>query len=590
MKALHGYRWCWTVLSVGLSYATPAAGETAPYSAYEQDVIAEALRQTSAAIDPAPEGKTVEQILIYRLKVFDHRDPVPKFVNVLHKTSQERVIRRELLQNVGERYDGERVAESARNLREIIQVSLVLILPIVGSTPDRVRLLVVTKDIWSLRAAWDPEITSHGFTRLAAAVDEINLAGLHKTVSLTGGFDPGSYWYGAAYTDPRVAGSRIGAMAAGSLVFDRATGAPEGSVGVLWYHQPLYSVATRWGWEVFVGWRDDVERSYVGTELRRYDATATVERDQLAYEWQRGLWYGTNAIVRSLGSANKLDVQVGFEALRGEYHLGSLEGSPAAVAEFRDTEVPPNHQRIGPFVGLRAWSNRFLRTLDVDTLALQEDIALGHDVGVRLYPASRACGSSRDLVGVVATGAYTVALGDGLARAVATSAIEFAGPRSDTLVSGQVHLVSPRLGFGRLVYDGAVAYRPADYYKQRFVLGLENRLRGYATGARRGRDYAASTLEFRSTSVGLLGVQLGGAVFYDVGDAGPRLADLTPQQSVGAGLRLLAPMFDRTVFRFDVGFPLGDQADQTWGFFIGFYQAIPLPRTHYGRVPAVLLE
>ena len=42
-------------------------------------------------------------------------------------------------------------------------------------------------------------------------------------------------------------------------------------------------------------------------------------------------------------------------------------------------------------------------------------------------------------------------------------------------------------------------------------------------------------------------------------------------------------MFDRSVFRLDVGFPLdrgpGD-VDPPWGLFMGFYQAVPTPRVN----------
>ena len=587
------------LLLVALASSGAASGQERDYSVYEQDVIREALEQEDEELDPNPEGKIIESVLVYRLKVFDHRDPVPKWVNVLHRTSRERVIRRELLFRAGDRYDSKVVDESARNLRDIAQVSLVLTVPVRGSAPDRVRVIVITKDIWSLRAAWDPTITGEGISELKLAADEINVAGQHKVVSLRGGFDQGSYYYGAGYQDPRVAGSRIFTSTSASLVFDRRDGRAEGSFGWMWYGQDLYSLDTRWGWGAFAAWRDDVQRSYRGSLQRTYDATNTVGDDRIPYEWQRGVWYGSNELVRSFGRETKLDVTAGVEALRGEYSLGFDEEDgfdPAAVREFRRREVPPNHQRINPFLELRAHSTRFLRTLDVDTLALQEDIQIGHDVSVRLYPASSAVGSSRDLIGLVASGGYTVPMGDGFVRAISTATAELAGDDSDVLFTGQLHLQTPRLGVGRFVYDAFGAYRYRDFYKERYVLGGVDRLRGYSIGFRRGKDVVASTFEFRTTSVGLLGVELGAAAFYDAGDAANGFAAMDLRQSAGVGARLLFPMFDRTVFRADVGFPLDrDRQDVTasgqrraWGVVFSFDQAIPTPSTRLSRTPTAL--
>ena len=582
-----------------LTAAVAASGQEREYSAYEQDVIGEVLAETQGALDPAPDGKVIESILVYRLKVFDHRDPVPRLFNVLHRTSRERVIRRELLFSVGDRYDPEAINESARNLRDIVQVSLVLTVPLQGTAPDRVRVVVITKDIWSLRAAWDPEITSDGIAEMKLAADEINLAGQHKVVSARGGFDQGSYYYGAGYQDPRVAGSRIFAATSAAMVFDRRDGSPEGSFGWLWYGQDLFSLDTKWGWGVFAAWRDDVQRSYRGLALRTYDAEATPGDDRIPYEWERGVWYGTNELVRSFGRERKIDLTTGIEALRGEYATTTTMDASypsAALREFRAREVPPDHQRVSPFAEVRAHSTRFLRTLDVDTLALQEDVQLGHDVTLRAYPASSEVGSTRDLFGLATSAGYTLALGDGFVRAIGATVMELAGETSDVLFTGQLHLVTPRLGFGRFVYDAFAAHRYRDYYRERFVLGGVDRLRGYSSDFRRGKDLVASTFEFRTTSVGLLGVELGAAAFYDAGDAADGFAAMDLRQSVGGGARLLFPMFDRTVFRVDVGFPVDrDRQDVTasgarkaWGFVFSFKQAIPAPSARLSRTPSAL--
>ena len=58
------------------------------YSALEKSVIEQQLSERGLSLENAPEGKLIEEIQIVTLDVFDERDPMPDFVNVLHATTQ----------------------------------------------------------------------------------------------------------------------------------------------------------------------------------------------------------------------------------------------------------------------------------------------------------------------------------------------------------------------------------------------------------------------------------------------------------------------------------------------------------------------
>src|SRR4051812_20652940 len=122
----------WAAFWGGLRAAHAQVGV---YSALEQSVIGQKLAERGLTLEPAPEGKRIEGIDIARMDVFDERDPMPDFVNLLHVTTRERVIRRELLLEPGMPYREVLAAETARNLRELVQLSIVLIVPTRGSTP-----------------------------------------------------------------------------------------------------------------------------------------------------------------------------------------------------------------------------------------------------------------------------------------------------------------------------------------------------------------------------------------------------------------------------------------------------------------------
>ncbi len=131
------------LLSLALATSARAAAPQA-YSKYEQETINEVLKDQKTTIDPAPEGKIVEGIDIVPLEVFEQRDPLPGFVNIFHTTTRKYVIARQVLQSADAPYEQAVVDETARNLRTNAQLSIVICLPVAGSAPGRVRLLVIT--------------------------------------------------------------------------------------------------------------------------------------------------------------------------------------------------------------------------------------------------------------------------------------------------------------------------------------------------------------------------------------------------------------------------------------------------------------
>jgi hypothetical protein len=203
----------------------PADGK--PYSPYELATIEQELTAVGGAIERAPEGKIIERVILRPLDVLEERDPLPGFaidvLNAFHATSRPYTIKRELLSNVGQPYHQVTVDETARNLRSIRQFSVVLCVPLVGSRPDRVRLLVITKDIWSLRLNSDFRIAGGGLESLVLAPSEENLFGTHHSVSLRFSLDPASYSLGTTYRVPRIADSRLEAAVSNSITINRTS-------------------------------------------------------------------------------------------------------------------------------------------------------------------------------------------------------------------------------------------------------------------------------------------------------------------------------------------------------------------------------
>jgi hypothetical protein len=564
----------------------PAGSAPARYSAYEAQSIADALADLRSEEDAAPAGKSIEHVEVVTLDVLEKRDPLPRFLNVFHATTRQQIVRRELLFRPGDRYDQRRIDESARNLRDIRQLSLVLIVPYRGSAPNRVRVLVVTKDIWSLRLNSNFGYDNGVLTSLLLAPSEENLFGTHASLGALFVLRPATYSLGGVFSYGRLFGSRVETRLNANVIVNRETGAAEGGTGYAYYGQPLYSLATEWAWKSVLVWENQVTRRFRRGTQRVFDARPAAERAApcegrcIPYEFGTDYLFGAYEVTRSFGREAKYDVSVGIEAERGTYDVDTLrEYAAAAVREFSRREVPPDDQRISPYAQLHARSTKFLRTINLETLGLQEDYQLGHDIWLRVYPASRSVGSTRDLLGTFAALGYTAAFGGGLMRAYGSHTLEYGGTnRSDGTLEFGTYIATPRLPIGRLVHDLWLFHKYRDYSHDRFALGGETRPRGFASGEFLGKDAVATTLEFRSVPVEILSAQVGAAAFYDVADAFQGFSALRLHHSAGVGLRALIPWLDRTVFRVDWGVPLDDGAALPGAVFITFRQAFAVPK------------
>src|SRR5262245_20312312 len=262
-----------TILACALAMLVPAElraeGEPTTiagrYSPYEQASIDQALAELGTELDPSPEGKTVEGIDVVTLDVIEKRDPAPGFLNALHATTRHYVIDREVLVRPGEAYTSVACDETARNLR-LPQLSLVLCTATRGHTDDTVRVLVVTKDVWSLRLGWDVVYVGNGLESLQLVPTETNLGGTHQIALMRYIYQPESQSVALGYRIPRLAGQRIALSAESGVIWNRM-GSLEGSIGSLAVASSLYSARTEWAWAVGSVWRNEVIRRYQDAKL-----------------------------------------------------------------------------------------------------------------------------------------------------------------------------------------------------------------------------------------------------------------------------------------------------------------------------------
>jgi hypothetical protein len=554
---------------------TGAQAQTQPvslsgrYSPYEAAAIRGAEQALGARVDTAPEGKLVERVDLVVLDPIEPRDPLPRALNVVHVRTRDYVITRELLLRRGDRYSQVLADESARNLRTSPQFSLVACVALSGSAPDRVRLVVLTKDVWSLLLDFDFDADNEGVSRLRLEPQESNLFGTHHAVFARIGYDPATWSVGADYRIPRVDGRWLTLVLDGNAVVNRTSGDVEGSFGAIQVVRPFRSSRSPWSWFAAFDWRSELSRKFFGGELRTFTTPAG---SVLPYEWHSDLARGTAAVTRSAGWRDKHDFTAGLSATRERYRIpnAALGAGESAVQAFRDTAgVPASNARAGPFFQWHEYTSDFLRAYEVETLGFQEDFRLGHNVllgaapGILWLPTSTAeLGERHTVLGLDASVQETLPLLNGFVRAAVEGSANWdfgLAALEDRRVSLRFRVVTPRLGFGRFVEDARLTQRSRDRLRQTDSFGGDDRLRGYAPGYLVGQSNAALNLEYRSPALPLATEQVGAVAFYDAAAAGPRLSRLFAESAVGFGIRVVTPVIERAGLRIDVGFPIHPQ-------------------------------
>jgi hypothetical protein len=551
--------------ALALSLVSSPAG-AADYSELEERTLSRALGPHPDR-EPAPEGKRIESIEIVRPAVFDDDDPVPDFVNWFHAQTREKVIRRELLFQPGEAYDSERIQETIRHLQQLPQFGVVVVAALRGSQPNRVRVVVVVRDVWSLRLNYALEARPTGINYLLLNLSEDNLLGTRARIGGLFTLQPDRYGFGALAAYPRILGSQVDALGSSGVYVNRDSGKAEGSFGSLSVRHDLISLADKWAFLVGAYW--DVEQTRVYE-----DQTLARSAQGLPIVYATRVVRAGGEVTRSFGRRSKIDLTWGVELIARKF------------AATRDADT--SARDFAAFV--EQYSGRFLATRDVETLALQESFSLGPIAALRLYPAARGLGSSRDLVGAVSWLGYTWPLANGFARVVGNSSVEVAEVgKQQASAQAALRVVSPRLGFARLVLDTALVSTYRNYLNRKLSLGGNTRPRGYASASFRGPSAFAASLELRTFSLNILSARVAAVAFYDLGGVGDSVAETSLRQSLGAGLRVLLPQINRQVFRLDWAAPLTPGAQHyrplPGGIYFTFGQAFDLPRV---KLPEIL--
>jgi hypothetical protein len=536
-------------------------------------MVQRALSTQRLRRDPSPAGKRVERVVIVNNDVVSETDLWPSWFNVFHVTTVPDVIERELLFKPGEAWTQALVDESARNLRSNLYLATAQIVAAQGQSGGVVAL-VVTKDLWSLRPDFAFSYVGSTLELLEAHPAENNLAGRNKRLGADLRVDLATYLAGVVYQDPRVYGSRFYWNQQTDLIWNKDSGKLEGGIGSFSFGKPLYSLASEWSWSVALDYYKDVYRLFSGPDLYEF----TTDAGQLVpYSFRRRTIRPSVRATRRYGGDFKHDLTFGWRATLEKYELPETATplSAASIAELRNTILPFSEEAGIVFLTYRAFSPEFLRIMNIDTYGLTEDYRLGPDLTASVGLASRAFGFSSSYVEPSLAASHRWYLGgDLLTIGASASARRQEGVLPGAEWVNQIaslaayNISAPWWGGWRLHTSARYTRRARDLDHGFETLGGDGALRGYPSRYFRGPQEWGANLEVRTRPYTWRATHFGFVGFVDTGDAFDHPRAIQAHTSVGVGLRVGVPQFNRPLLRFDFAYPLESIPDADPAYFV----------------------
>ena len=530
----------------------------------ERESADAALAERGLVIEPAPDGKPIGHVHVVNHEVFSPKDGHFQVFNFFHRTTREGIIRREVLLQPGDAYDQELVEETVRNLRDVDFSSLVAILPVKSDEPGRVDLLVVTRDVWSLRLNTDFDFQDGKLIYLTTSLSENNLFGWRKRFSFVYNFFRASYSLGPSYVDSNVLGTRLQFSASYRAIFTRGTNEKEGGTWGARLTYPLFSLASKWGASTGASWSDGVARAFDVNGIRPVDLESTAAVETLPHIYRVKSGNFDAQVTRSFPGAIIHRVSLG-------HRLSTVR--PSFTADFpsmnqveRDgfaREVFPRSERISSlFLAYSVFVPNYRVYRDYNTFDLREDFYVGPQLSTSISPAAGWLGSEVDHLDLSLGVGWSFDFFEGYQWIGAQwGGRVFDGRLTDQNRTFGLTLATPMLARAvRLVAEGGLRVLLDNTRRNVYLTaGAESGLRGYAIGEFGDLGSQARLVthfEARSAPLAVGPFRLGSVAFVDAGHAAARFEDLRIFTDVGVGLRLLIPQLNYDVVRVDWAFAL----------------------------------
>jgi outer membrane protein assembly factor BamA len=560
----------------------PGCDWVATLSSLERASVVRALAQRGYVVDPAPWNKVIGKIQVYNEEVFAEGGRFLQFFNNFHVTTKESTIRAEAVIAPGEVWSQDRIEETARRLRDPLWTSVVAVLPVQAATPGSIDVLIVTRDIWSLRLNTSYTYQQGKLTNLITSFSENNLLGRRDVLSAALSMDQGAIALGPVFIDKNLMGERLDLRAQVSdiLTRDELTEhgklSSEGTQSTITLTRPLWSLATEWAGGASFSHRFAIDRQFKGTGLRTFDYIDPVEMTTTSFgrQYRMRRWTTQVYVTRQWGTELKHQLSFGHSVTSQRPRpLDDFTGDAAQRAAFIANVLPRSEVTSVPFIQYAVFTPRYRTLRNIATFDLAEDARIGPDFEASLGFGLAVLGSDHNFQRLASSAGWTFPWSrDGFVRVSGGLGGRYQdGELIDNTATGAVRTATPPIaGRVRFHAQASLSTRWNDTQNQFFAIGSDTGLRGYGINAFSGQRLFSFQIEARTLPYPIWVLRLGGVVFYDLGGAADLLAELPLHQDAGLGLRMLIPQTSAQLLKFDFAVPFDGIRRGQLQFLAGF--------------------
>lgn len=523
----------------------------------------------SEAFSEDPSGKTIGSISIEVRDIFENpANVIYRGANQLKISTQESVIRRELLFREGDTYNAFAVEESERVLRQLGYLRDVHIVE--NHRPDGiVDITVSVQDTWTII----PQLSyssGDGRTKTSIGLAESDLLGYGKRVEFGYAKDEGTDTLQLVYDDRNLLGTTKQLQAA-------AFTGNSGDQYLLDLGDPYRSLVQKRAWSTSVNYFDGMNRLYEnGNE--RYLYQAKRQNYTLGYSFADG------------------DPETTLQRYTLGYSYRADEFNQATLQDYDDLDLDPeivsndpgqladNRRFSGLYLGIEQIRQDFISLPYIDRFQRIEDFNIGRVLATSALFAPDFLGSTGDWLLWQGEASRGLRLGSqSFLRGEVSAETRFDGHRTENSLlhtEGRYYdvlgdLFVHDLFLGQHTLASAIALDYADDLDRdkEFLLGADTGLRGYQSRTFTGDKRFVLNVEERAhLAENILDIfSLGTAAFAEIGGSTDRsLGRLFADElysDIGVGLRIGFPRSSgERVIRVDLAFPMRDGPDGSGRF------------------------
>lgn len=539
---------------------------TSPYhdlGDYDWKLTRRVLVEQEAVPVHDAEGIAICEVRFFPYDIFLPEEPFPLWLNKLHATTIESPLVRRTPIRSGDIYTALRREDARAQIFNPDVFSSVVIVPVESADDTCVDVFVITRDLWSLRVGFKPELAAGTLEKLELSIVETNFLGLNDTIGVGFAMDQGMWEIGPVWKPTWVLGANVDLVENFRLIFDREFGGYDGIRNELRIERPLRSSWDKDAWYVNSNVRHAHGRVFDGKRINtvRYSDAETGQSYDVDERWSELRLKLDGGYVRAWGLRYKTTLTVGaFIDLRSTAPVPMNDSIPDGVlTQFQKDRLPRSERAMGPLLKWAFYSNAYFHLTNYDRFEVSESYRKGIHLIAELRYSEIGLGADVRFVDGTVGARYVAPLGDdSFIEAATMGGIRWgANGFVDRRFELSSRVVMPSGPLGRFVARGWVRLLREDDGNTRFRIGAAHGLRGERGYVAEGRNAWLTNLEWRSKPVEVLSTFLGFAAFVDLGSAWERDEPARVYASLGAGIRFMAPQAMAVPAAIDISWPVG---------------------------------